>query len=116
MLEYVYNTHTHPTVEEILHQLSQQIPSLSKATVYNNLNTLITAGLIREINIDDHEAHFDATFTPHGHFQCKNCGTISNFEMDIESLIVKGMEGYQISDKDIFFKGLCPNCKRNEKE
>jgi Fe2+ or Zn2+ uptake regulation protein len=116
VLEYLSSNNTHPTVEDILKHLSPQIPSLSKATVYNNLHTLISVGLVRELNIDDNEACFDATLAPHGHFRCEDCGAITNFDIDIESIPVQGLIQFQISSKDFFFKGLCPNCQKIEKE
>jgi Fur family peroxide stress response transcriptional regulator len=116
VLEYLYDNNTHPSVERILQHLSSQIPSLSKATVYNNLRTLISAGLVREINIDDNEACFDAILAPHGHFCCEDCGAIINFDIDIESIPVQGLIQFQISSKDVFFKGLCPNCQKKGEE
>lgn len=112
VLEYLYGNNTHPTVEDILQYLSPQLPSLSKATVYNNLRTLISVGLVRELNIDDNEACFDAALAPHGHFRCEDCRAIINFDIDIENIPVQGLIQFQISSKDVFFKGLCPNCQK----
>ena len=45
---YILETRSHPTAEQIFLALKQKNPKISQATVYNNLNALVTAGrLIR---------------------------------------------------------------------
>jgi Fur family transcriptional regulator, peroxide stress response regulator len=38
ILEYLTNNQSHPTVDQIFQNLHLEIPTLSKATVYNTLN------------------------------------------------------------------------------
>lgn len=112
---YLQQTETHPTVEEIYTALSPHIPSLSKATVYNTLHTLIEAGLVREVNIDLDAQHYDTMLENHGHFRCVACGQIFNFDADIDQITVSGLQNFRIDKKDVFFSGLCPACQRLSK-
>jgi Fe2+ or Zn2+ uptake regulation protein len=112
ILDYLHQTETHPAVDEIFTALSPQIPSLSKATVYNTLHTLIEAGLVREVNIDLDAQRYDIMLENHGHFQCVGCGEIFNFDADIDQIEVFGLQHFQIDKKDIYFTGLCPACKQ----
>jgi Fur family transcriptional regulator, peroxide stress response regulator len=110
VLEYLYQKKGHPTVDEIFRALSADIPSLSKVTIYNTLHTLVEAGLVRVVDIDETEKRFDITLTNHGHFQCEACGTIYNFQVNIDQIPIDGLSQFEITQKNIYFKGLCPNC------
>lgn len=110
VLEYINNHRNHPTVEQIYTELHKEIPTLSKTTVYNTLNMLIDAKLVKPISIDDNEARYDIVTENHGHFKCESCGSIFDFDIDIDSLLSKDLKDFQISHKDIYFKGVCPKC------
>jgi len=110
VLEYMYRTGGHPTVDEIFRALSADIPSLSKGTIYNSLHTFVDVGLVQVIDIDETEKRYDITLTSHGHFQCNACGTIYNFQADIDQIPLDGLNRFKITQKNIYFRGLCPNC------
>jgi Fur family transcriptional regulator, peroxide stress response regulator len=110
VLEYLYLKGGHPTVDEIFRSVSVDIPSLSKVTIYNTLHTLVDAGLVRVVDIDETEKRYDITLTNHGHFQCEACGTIYNFQVNIDQIPIDGLNQFEITQKNLYFKGLCPNC------
>jgi len=115
VLEYMYHKGGHPTVDEIFRALSADIPSLSKGTIYNTLHTLVEAGLVREVGIDETEKCYDITLFNHGHFQCEACGTIYNFKVTIDQIPIDGLDQFEITQKNVYFKGLCPNCLKQSK-
>lgn len=115
VLEYMYLKGGHPTVVEIYHALSASIPSLSKVTIYNTLHTFVEAGLVHIVDIDDTEKRFDITLTSHGHFQCEVCGIIYNFEVNIDQVLIEGLSQFEVKQRNIYFKGLCPNCLKQSK-
>ncbi|MEG3033466.1 MAG: transcriptional repressor, partial [Enterococcus sp.] len=45
ILDYLIGHHSHPTADEIYHALSPSFPSMSVATVYNNLRLFTESGL-----------------------------------------------------------------------
>jgi len=110
VLEYLHRNRIHPTVEQIYNGLLDDIPTLSKTTIYNTLNTLIEAGLVKIINIEDNEARYDIITDEHGHFKCKNCGNIYDFEVDMDSFEIKGLNGFKIHNRDMYFSGICAKC------
>ena len=110
VLEYLYQKGGHPTVDEIFRSLSADIPSLSKVTIYNTLHTLVEAGLVRVVDIDETEKRFDITLSSHGHFLCESCGKIYNFEVNIDLIPIEGLKQFEVNQKNLYFKGLCPNC------
>jgi Fur family transcriptional regulator, peroxide stress response regulator len=110
VLEYMVLHGGHPTVDEIYRALSTNIPSLSKVTIYNTLHTFVKTGLLRVVDIDGIEKHYDMILNNHGHFQCEACSTIYNFQVNIEQFAVEGLDQFEITEKNVYFKGLCPNC------
>ncbi len=116
VLEYLTQNQCHPTVEQIFTDLQSEIPTLSKTTVYNTLRILAEAGLVKVITIEDHETRYDIITESHGHFKCESCGTIFNFRIDIDLLTSDDLSNFKINDKNIYFKGICPQCLSNINE
>ncbi|WMJ78868.1 MULTISPECIES: Fur family transcriptional regulator [unclassified Sedimentibacter] len=110
ILEYLTQNHNHPTADQIYNGLHDEVPTLSKTTVYNTLNSLTEAGIVRVITIEDNETRYDITTGNHGHFKCESCGNIYDFNIDIDSLESNELKGFKIDNKNVYFKGLCPQC------
>ncbi len=115
VLEYLIKNRCHPTVDQIYSALHDEIPSLSRTTVYNTLTMFQKAKLVRVLTIEDNEARYDIMMENHGHFKCESCGTIFNFELDADLLTSKDLTNFQINDKNVYFKGICPRCLSNIK-
>ena len=52
----------------------------------------------------------------HGHFKCESCGRIFDFGVDMESFDIKGLELFSISEKNVYYKGICLKCLDNNKK
>lgn len=113
VLEYLTTNYNHPTADQIYNGLHNEVPTLSKTTVYNTLNSLIDAGLVKSINIEDNEVRYDINTHNHGHFKCESCKNIYDFNIDIDSFETEQLNGFKINDKNVFFKGTCNKCVIN---
>lgn len=113
VLEYLVKNQYHPTVDQIYKDLKNEIPTLSKTTIYNTLDHFIEAGLIRVLAIEDNETRYDIVTETHGHFKCRECGSIFNFSANMDSLVAEELSGFKIIDRDVYFKGFCPKCLIN---
>lgn len=110
ILDYLYKNRCHPTVDKIYTDLLPEIPTLSKTTVYNTLNSFLEASLVMIVNIEDNETRYDIDTREHGHFKCDNCGTVVDFVAELHSLKNSGLDGFLIKERNIYYKGLCPHC------
>ena len=114
VLEVVKSLQNHATADEIYEQTAKTHPSISKATVYRNLNQLAQSGDIQKIEVPDGADRFDHKLSKHYHIKCSRCKNVFDVEMeylkDLESSI-KHLNGFEISCHDIMFKGICPKCK-----
>ncbi|MBQ5887850.1 MAG: transcriptional repressor [Bacteroidaceae bacterium] len=111
IFEYVRNSCEHPTAEVVYEALRDELGSLSLTTVYNTLKLFVDAGLIKMLTIDDTFRCFDGNCCSHAHFRCNKCGKIMDFQIKKNFLsMVEGVEGLDITDAQLYLKGLCTDC------
>lgn len=110
ILEYLIIKKTHPTVDNIFNDLIKELPTLSKATVYNTLDLLRKEKLAKVVAIENNETRYDARVSNHGHFKCETCGSIFDFEVDIDSFLTDSLKNFKINEKNVYFNGICPKC------
>ncbi len=115
VLEYITENQCHPTVEQIFTDLQKEISTLSKTTVYNTLNIFTEANIVKAVNIESTESRFDAIPEEHGHFKCRECEKIYDFHVDMDILVENIPSGFQVSEKDVYFKGVCRDCLQKYK-
>ncbi|WP_282939843.1 peroxide-responsive transcriptional repressor PerR [Paenibacillus sp. RC67] len=113
ILAYLLNTMTHPTADEIYKALAPRFPSMSVATVYNNLKVFIEVGLVREMTYGDHSSRFDADMSDHYHALCEQCGKLVDFAYkpldDLEK--TAGIEtGFVVKSHRVEVYGICSEC------
>lgn len=112
--EYLLLHRIHPTVDKIYHSLLPQHPTFSRTTVYNALHTLVNAGLVREVNINPQEQRFDGNPDDHGHFRCRSCGELFDFDLDGDQLCNLCPPGFIADVRDVFLVGICPACRKKQ--
>ncbi|WP_026893644.1 Fur family transcriptional regulator [Clostridiisalibacter paucivorans] len=113
IFEYLLEHETHPTVDEIYKYLSNEIPTLSKTTVYNTLNLFIEKGIVTVITIEEKETRYDANTSMHGHFKCRQCGNVYDFHTDLSYMDSDSLDGFKVEEKHIYFKGICKKCLKD---
>lgn len=117
VLETVQKMQCHPSADEVYDEVVQHHPSISKGTVYRNLNRLVDMGKLGKIEVPDGADRFDHICTKHYHVRCEKCGKVFDVDMeyvpDFESGI-KDTHGFDFTGCDIMFRGICPLCKAKE--
>lgn len=103
----------------IYEELVADLPTISRATVYRNLNVLADNGLIRRVRIPNSPDRFDHTVENHFHIHCTQCGAVSDVSLtvgeDVSSFLMSGdSHGYEIQGYELVFNGLCPDCKKKK--
>lgn len=113
VLVYLRSTKSHPTAEQVYHEIRKDFPKISLGTVYRNLNLLADQGKIVQLNCGDGVEHFDAMTEPHNHFICRHCGSVLDLEfapdLSIDAEADKTFSG-KIEGHEIYFYGTCENC------
>ncbi len=104
------------TVEEI-HDLLKKEVNINLSTIYRALNALISANIVTRHQLSDGNSAFQLKNEQHQHIiSCKVCGKISSVDIcPVEDFIddISKETGYEITDHNLEFIGVCPNCIDN---
>jgi Fe2+ or Zn2+ uptake regulation protein len=103
----------HPSAEEVYNKIILTYPTISKGTVYRNLNSLTEDGELLKITVPDSADRYDTTLKLHYHIKCTKCGLFSDLNISYLSDIDKKISlltGFKLESHEIVFKGVCKNC------
>ena len=110
--ELVYNSllkrRDHPTAEEVFARVKAEMPTISLATVYNCLETLVQCRLIRQVNRERSSTRYCPNLHPHAHFHDEKTGEIHDVDLPapfLEQLKKLLPESFQPSAIEITFLG-----------
>ncbi len=113
---FLANTKSHPTAEEIYNELKEDYPNMSLATVYKTLDTFSKNGIIIEINTNLGFSRYDADTSLHAHLFCNECKTLVDGEMNMSSkeLLKKinNSKGFKLENVKLLVHGTCEKCSQ----
>lgn len=116
VLEVIRAEKRHYTAEEIFALAKIKLPTISRATVYNNLHALERDGEIRRITGEEGTDRYDSSFVPHGHLFCTKCRRITDFEYPKFSETLVDLLNSDILSYELKVRYICPMCKSNHGE
>lgn len=111
---YLINTTSHPSADVIYTDIHVQYPTMSLATVYKALKTLVDVGLIQEINVGEGNFRYDGNSSSHPHLQCLGCGKVddfNDFSLDNLNSLAENHTDYKIVSNKAYFYGYCTECQ-----
>jgi Fur family peroxide stress response transcriptional regulator len=80
--------HCHPCADELFERLKADNPSMSLATLYKTLDSLVEVGLVQRVLSREGVSRFDALTSSHVHIICTNTKEIIDFDdQELEHLI-----------------------------
>jgi Fur family peroxide stress response transcriptional regulator len=116
ILEYLDGNTEHPSAEEIYEAVSKKNPSLSFATVYNTLNTLVQTGAILEITLDPERRRYDPNTTLHNHAICIDCRRVMDIPATTPVSIPQHLtESFSVMCSHVEFYGECASCQQKKR-
>lgn len=117
IMKFLLEHPVHPSVDKIYSALSDEIPTLSRTTVYNTLRILEENDALVTLNIDSNSVRYDGNILPHAHFICRVCGNIHDTQLP-PSLLDKipGMEDFKVEAIKLYYKGVCDKCQQSDKK
>ena len=120
--EHVYTVllgeRDHPTAEQIFMRAKKSMPDISMATVYNCLDTLVKAGLVRQVNLDRMAMRYCPNMSEHCHFFCDECGGVYDIDAPADGGLpgINVPKGYRVNRFELAIHGACPKCARHLQE
>jgi Fur family peroxide stress response transcriptional regulator len=113
VLEHLTRVAGHPTAEQIAIAVNRRFPLASRATIYNTLNALRNAGLIREVRLDDAVARYEANIDLHHHFVCRECGRLEDVSPEsFNPSPPRELDGgHRVETCQVVLHGVCAACR-----
>jgi Fur family transcriptional regulator, peroxide stress response regulator len=108
VLKVILEKRDHPTADEIFARVKAQTPTISLATVYNCLETLVQCGLVRQVNLERAPTRYCPNLHEHAHFHDETTGQIHDVDLPPE-LMAKLHEvlpaGFAANSIELNFRG-----------
>ena len=98
----------HPTADEVFARVKSGLPSISLATVYNCLDTLVQCDLVRAVNFERSPTRYCPNLRPHAHFHDEQTGKTHDIDLPPELLEKVSSVlpvGYDAKSVEIIFRG-----------
>lgn len=114
ILAYLVDGNRHPTVNEIYDDLKENFPTMSVATIYNNLKIFKEAEILQELPFGDGSSRFDLTTTDHYHKICRECGKIEDFhypKLKESKQLDEILGDFKVEKHNLEVIGLCKECQ-----
>ena len=116
IFEAVVSSPGHYSPEQIYATVKRRIPSVSLATIYNNLRLFVENGLLREVTPHAATLRVDGTLESHHHLVCTRCKTVQDITgdfvdfIDFKRLARQAPGGFDLTQPMIEVFGLCAGC------
>lgn len=119
--EHVYavllSQRDHPTADEVYARAKTDMPSISLATVYNCLETLVECDLVKRLNYEREPSRFCPNDGDHAHFLDEQSGRVfdislsEDFVRDVTSVLPDGFEAKKVK---LSFTGYAPKSRNGQ--
>ena len=102
----------HPTADEVYARSRRGMDSISLATVYNCLETLVSCGLVRAVNYEREPTRYCPNLHEHAHFQDRATGRV--YDVDLPEEVMECLnkvlpEGFEADTMELYFHGRAGN-------
>jgi Fur family transcriptional regulator, iron response regulator len=103
---YVLCEADHPTADQVKTWADGALPKVSLATVYNTLNALVKAGLLRELKLEHSgKVIYDDRVEEHHHFLDEATGELLDLEADEVEVKPRLKKGFKVKQVSVLIRG-----------
>jgi Fur family transcriptional regulator, peroxide stress response regulator len=102
----------HPGPEALYDRVKPSMPSLSLATIYKTLETLVRLGVAAELPAAGDTKRYDGQMGPHHHQVCDRCHTIEDlYDAALDVPLPRASRGFRPRTVSVSVHGLCRRCQ-----
>lgn len=103
----------HISIDDLYQAVREKFASISLATLYKNIHTMMDVSLIREVKIPGQKTKYEIEKEAHAHVMCKCCGELKDIPFNPNTLLQTSMDisNYQAEEVSIVISGICPECQ-----
>ena len=120
ILDTIYATSEHFDVDLLYKMMAKGEYRVSRATVYNTIDLLVDAGLVRKHQFSNHPAQYEKSYNManHHHLICTRCGKIREVKDPklLEVLSQKKFARFTTAYYALYVYGICSSCMQAEQK
>jgi len=104
----------HISIDDLYTSVRSKFASISLATLYKNIHTMMDVCLIREVKIPGQKSKYEIEKEVHAHVMCKTCGNLEDLPFDPSNVLenVLTTSRYSADEISIIISGVCPDCQK----
>ena len=117
ILHRIMNTNGHFTIEELQQLIDMDGFRVSRSTVYNTIELLIEAKMLRRHVFEGMQAQYERITLPHTHLICTSCGKVKEVRDPsfAASMNARRFNAFNIDHYSLYVYGTCSTCARKLK-
>lgn len=120
ILDKIYSSSAHVEVVALHNAMLSDGYRVSIATVYNTLNLLVEAGLVRRVTLGDGVARYEriTATNNHHHLICTRCGKVKEMKAVelVGDLLSRKPRSFEPAYFTLYIYGLCSRCAKQERD
>jgi len=103
----------HMSIDELYKSVKERFSTISLATIYKNINSMIDVSFVKEIKIPNQKSKYELTKKSHSHIICQKCGKVEDITLNLDDLISKASKesNYTITENSVVLSGICGDCQ-----
>ena len=119
VFKIILDKRDHPTADEIFARVKSEMPTISLATVYNCLETLVQCGLVRQVNLERAPTRYCPNLHKHAHFHDEATGEIHDIDLPadfvgrLHEILPAGFDARSV---DLTFRGSAGSSRPEQVE
>lgn len=102
----------HVDIDTLYDAIVRKYPTMSKATLYRNINDLIMFHILEEVKLPQQRQQYEIKKVPHIHLLCTQCSNVEDVFVDTKTLLqaIETKSGFSINNSFIVMNGTCKTC------
>jgi len=103
----------HVNIDNLYEMMLKKFNSISLATIYKNINLMVTNRYIQEVKIPNAKSVYELTKEAHAHMVCLKCSNIEDISIDTTNIAsqLSNTTDFKTQKIDIVISGICKNCQ-----
>jgi len=110
----IIEDHGHINIDSLYEEVKKRFNSISLATIYKNINSMIENLLLTEVKLPNRKSVYEIIKSEHSHLLCKECGAVIDVEVDTEHMVsdISLKYNFDINGSDVVLFGTCGSCRK----
>ncbi|MDX4012854.1 transcriptional repressor [Aliarcobacter skirrowii] len=102
----------HMNIDDLYKKLLDRFPSVSLATIYKNINSMVEKLFLSEVKIPNAKTVYELSKNEHAHLVCSNCKAVMDIELDSSDISkqISNLNNFKVNQTDIILSGICQKC------